>query len=120
MHDDSDVKIFTAKKDEGDGGDLFAVAEEIKKNILNGNSAKAKAIGKELASLSPENAAIRFFSVCVPAYLFFIVSPPIFSNLSAFALHTGQIKSALSSPSNSYLQILHLYFAIIHSLNGFL
>ena len=55
MLDDSDVKIFTAKSDDSDGGDLFAVAEEIKKNILNGNSAKAKALGKELASLSPES-----------------------------------------------------------------
>lgn len=55
MLDDSDVKIFTAKKDESDGGDLFAVAEEIKRHIANGNSAKAKELGKALASLSPES-----------------------------------------------------------------
>ena len=55
MLDDSDVKIFTAKSDDTDASDLFAVAKEIKRNILNGNSEKAKALGKELASLSPES-----------------------------------------------------------------
>ena len=55
MHDDSDVKIFKAPTADNDSSDLFAVAEEIKRNILNGNSAKAKALGKELASLSPES-----------------------------------------------------------------
>jgi len=55
MHDDSDVKIFKAPEKDSDNSDLFAVAEEIKRNILNGNSAKAKALGKELASLSPES-----------------------------------------------------------------
>ena len=55
MHDDSDIKIFKAPKSSSDNSDLFAVAEEIKRNILNGNSAKAKALGKELASLSPES-----------------------------------------------------------------
>jgi len=55
MHDDSDVKIFKAPTTDSDTSDLFAVAEEIKRNILNGNSAKAKALGKELASLSPES-----------------------------------------------------------------
>lgn len=55
MHDDSDVKIFRAPTADNDTSDLFAVAEEIKRNILNGNSAKAKALGKELASLSPES-----------------------------------------------------------------
>ena len=55
MHDDSDVKIFRAPTADNDSSDLFAVAEEIKHNILNGNSAKAKSLGKELASLSPES-----------------------------------------------------------------
>lgn len=55
MHDDSDVKIFRAPTADNDTSDLFAVAEEIKRNILNGNSDKAKALGKELASLSPES-----------------------------------------------------------------
>lgn len=55
MHDDSDVKIFKAPTADNDTSDLFAVAEEIKRNILNGNSDKAKALGKELASLSPES-----------------------------------------------------------------
>ncbi len=55
MYDDSDVKIFKAPTADSDTSDLFAVAEEIKHNILNGNSAKAKALGKELASLSPES-----------------------------------------------------------------
>ena len=39
MHDDSDVKIFKAPTADNDSSDLFAVAEEIKHNILNGNSA---------------------------------------------------------------------------------
>ena len=55
MHDDSDVKIFRAPTADSYTSDLFAVAEEIKHNILNGNSAKAKSLGKELASLSPES-----------------------------------------------------------------
>ncbi len=55
MHDDSDVKIFNAGHSDGDSGELYAVAEELKFHVLNGNSAKAKQLGKELASLSPES-----------------------------------------------------------------
>lgn len=55
MRDDSDVKIYKAGSDSNDTGDLFSVAEELKFHILNGNSAKAKQLGKALASLSPES-----------------------------------------------------------------
>ncbi|MBQ5824994.1 MAG: hypothetical protein IIW48_09340 [Clostridia bacterium] len=55
MHDDSDVKIFKANRGDNDNSELYAVAEELKFHVLNGNSAKAKQLGKELASLSPES-----------------------------------------------------------------
>ena len=55
MHDDSDIKIFKSKSDEADGADLYALAEEMRRNIVNGNSAKAKELGVKLASLSPES-----------------------------------------------------------------
>lgn len=56
MRDDSDIKIFRSNREESDAGDLFSVAEELKFHIANGNSAKAKQLGKELASLTPESA----------------------------------------------------------------
>lgn len=55
MRDDSDIKIFRANRDDNDASDLFSVAEELKRHILNGNSAKAKQLGKSLASLAPES-----------------------------------------------------------------
>ncbi len=55
MHDDSDIKIFKGKDDDGDGSDLFALAEEMKRHILNGNSPKAKELGKALAAISPDS-----------------------------------------------------------------
>ncbi len=55
MHDDSDIKIFKGKSDYGDGSDLFALAEEMKRHILNGNSPKAKELGKVLAEISPDS-----------------------------------------------------------------
>ncbi len=55
MHDDSDIKIFKGGDDEADGGDLFALAEEMRRNIVNGNSRKAKALGARLASISPDS-----------------------------------------------------------------
>lgn len=58
MHDDSDIKIFTGKTDDSDGSDLLAVAEEIKRQRLNGNYTKAKQLGEALADLSPENSII--------------------------------------------------------------
>lgn len=55
MHDDSDIKIFKAKSDDTDGGDLFALAEEMRRHIVNGNSAKAKELGARLADISPDS-----------------------------------------------------------------
>lgn len=58
MRDDSDIKIFKSSREESDSGDLFSVAEELKFHILNGNSAKARQLGKALASLTPESAEL--------------------------------------------------------------
>lgn len=55
MHDDSDIRIFKGKDEEADGGDLFALAEEMRRHIVNGNSAKSKELGAKLASLSPDS-----------------------------------------------------------------
>lgn len=55
MHDDSDIKIFKAKSDEADGSDLFAIAEEMRRHIVNGNSPKAKELGARLADISPDS-----------------------------------------------------------------
>ncbi|MBQ2964769.1 MAG: hypothetical protein IJE14_08910 [Clostridia bacterium] len=55
MHDDSDIKIFKGKGEDSDSSDLFALAEEMRRNIVNGNSAKAKELGTRLASLSPDS-----------------------------------------------------------------
>ncbi len=55
MLDDSDIKIFNGKNDEADGADLFALAEEMKRHIINGNSPKAKELGRALAAISPDS-----------------------------------------------------------------
>lgn len=55
MHDDSDIKIFKAKSDDTDSGDLFALAEEMRRHIVNGNSGKAKELGSKLAAISPDS-----------------------------------------------------------------
>ena len=55
MHDDSDIKIFKSKDEEADSADLYALAEEMRRNIVNGNSQKAKELGIKLASLSPDS-----------------------------------------------------------------
>lgn len=55
MHDDSDIKIFKSKTEEADGSDLFALAEEMRRHIVNGNSAKAKELGARLADISPDS-----------------------------------------------------------------
>ncbi len=55
MHDDSDIKIFKGASSESDSSDLFALAEEMKRHVLNGNSPKAKQLGRELAAISPDS-----------------------------------------------------------------
>lgn len=54
MYDDSDIKIFNAEPKDKEADNLLALAEEMKRHIINGNSAKAKQLGKKLADLSPD------------------------------------------------------------------
>ncbi len=55
MHDDSDIKIFKSKAEDADSNDLFALAEEMRRHIVNGNSPKAKELGARLADISPDS-----------------------------------------------------------------
>lgn len=55
MHDDSDIKIFKGSDNDNDGSDLFALAEEMRRHIINGNSPKAKELGARLAHISPDS-----------------------------------------------------------------
>lgn len=56
--EDNDVKIFTAgnKSSDHDSTDLDirVLAEELKRNMANGNAAKAKELGKKLAGFTPD------------------------------------------------------------------
>ncbi len=57
--EDNDVKIFTggSKASDRDSTDLDirVLAEELKRNMVNGNAAKAKELGKTLAGLTPDS-----------------------------------------------------------------
>ena len=56
--DDSDMKIFGVKEssDVSDGAEVQALAQEMKRQRLNGNSARAKQLGIRLAALAPDSA----------------------------------------------------------------
>lgn len=51
MFDDSDIKIFNDKDSFNEGLDEVAVIAEMKRHRSNGNSEKAKALGKHLADI---------------------------------------------------------------------
>ena len=57
--EDNDVKIFNAgnKTEHRDTTDLdiIVLAEELKRNMANGNAAKAKELGKLLAGMTPDS-----------------------------------------------------------------
>uniref|UniRef100_UPI003FF09789 hypothetical protein n=1 Tax=Candidatus Fimivicinus sp. TaxID=3056640 RepID=UPI003FF09789 len=56
--DDSDMKIFGVKEspDVSDGAEVQALAQEMKRQRLNGNSERAKQLGIRLAALAPDSA----------------------------------------------------------------
>ena len=56
--DDSDMKIFGVKEepDSTDGAEVQALAEEMKRQRLNGNSERAKQLGIRMAALAPDSA----------------------------------------------------------------
>ena len=57
--EDNDMKIFNGgnKTEEHDSVDLdiIVLAEELKRNMANGNAAKAKELGKQLAGFTPDS-----------------------------------------------------------------
>lgn len=55
--DDSDMKIFGVKEEAppADGADVQALADEMKRQRLNGNSERAKRLGIRLAALAPDS-----------------------------------------------------------------
>lgn len=55
---DSDMKIFDVKekRETSDGAEIQALAEEMKRQRLNGNSERAKQLGIRLAGLAPDSA----------------------------------------------------------------
>jgi len=60
--EDKDIKIFnggnsTADNDSSDL-DLIALAEDLKRNMLSGNSSKAKELGAVLAEFSPDSGRV--------------------------------------------------------------
>lgn len=56
--DDSDMKIFGVKEepDSTDGAEVQALAEEMKRQRLNGNSERAKQLGIRMAALAPDSS----------------------------------------------------------------
>jgi hypothetical protein len=61
LQEDSDVKIFEKKGDPSDANDLLETAAFLNRQRSNGNIARAKSLGEELAMLDPENnIGLRF------------------------------------------------------------
>lgn len=52
--DDSDVKIFHTKHQQSEKEDIIAIVEETSRHRQNGNSTKARQLGKELAVLATD------------------------------------------------------------------
>lgn len=82
--DDSDMKIFGVKEepDSTDGAEVQALAEEMKRQRLNGNSERAKQLGIRMAVLPriPQMRIASTFPACwaIPSL------PPILCAKSAF------------------------------------
>ena len=55
MPDDKDVKVFTANKKDASDEELLLLAEEMRKQVLNGNTPKAKELGRRIALFSPDS-----------------------------------------------------------------
>jgi len=55
--DDSDIKIFGNSSEPPDENDLLETAAFLNRQRVNGNIAKAKALGEELAMLDPEKGS---------------------------------------------------------------
>lgn len=53
-NDDSDVKIFEPQSSGNEKDDIITIVEETSRQRQNGNSAKAKTLGKELALLATD------------------------------------------------------------------
>ena len=57
--EDKDMKIFNGGNKSGDRDttdlDIIALAEELKRNMANGNANKAKELGKLLAGFTPDS-----------------------------------------------------------------
>lgn len=82
--DDSDMKIFGVKEepDSTDGAEVQALAEEMKRQRLNGNSERAKQLGIRMAALAPDSADAD--SLDFPACWAIPSLPPILCAKSAF------------------------------------
>jgi len=55
--DDSDVKIFGKPAEMADAGDLVELSSQLDRQRSNGNIAKARALGKQLAILEQESSS---------------------------------------------------------------
>jgi len=60
-NDDLDVKIFEPNHKDNDKDDILSIVEETNRQRINGNSTKAKALGKELALLATDEDFFKSF-----------------------------------------------------------
>lgn len=60
-HDDIDVKIFEPNKKDNEKDDILYIVEETNRQRKNGNSSKAKALGKEIALIATEEEFFKSF-----------------------------------------------------------
>lgn len=84
--DDSDMKIFGVKEepDSTDGAEVQALAEEMKRQRLNGNSERAKQLGIRMAALAPDSSDADSLDLTFPACWAIPSLPPILCAKSAF------------------------------------
>ncbi len=110
--EDNDIKIFNGGKSNGETDssdlDLIALAEDLKRNMLNGNSSKAKELGALLAEISPDSdmlceelkailsdrsvtndikLQLRILIVFAAEHTFFRVLPPLIAATASDAMY---------------------------------
>ena len=112
MPDDSDIKIFKDKTKSQENFDEISVIAEMKRHRINGNSEKAKALGKHLADIFvDEEKMIKDLSKEVGALDF---DDDIMYQIKVLLAFTAEycINHSLPSPLLSNTAINRMYDAV--------
>lgn len=112
MPDDSDIKIFKDKTESQENFDEISVIAEMKRHRINGNSEKAKALGKHLADIFvDEEKMIKDLSKEVGALDF---DDDIMYQIKVLLAFTAEycINHSLPSPLLSNTAINRMYDAV--------